>query len=333
MAVHLRLASLPLPGGSGEAGTVGGNARAARAAGQAGGRRPRAPRPAAPSQPGSSWFSPVPGCHIPSGHVAPGTHTRGGSSLPSHLGPGPQQDPRWRWRWRWHPALTAPKGPLAGTCSCPTPRGLSPLGGGRGFWGASVVQQAPLWFGVCFCGCGDLLRAPGRGDRDSGGGPGIRAGVALTLIALCAGFAGFIVCSLIVETRWTRETLGVLASTAAALHPITCSGRQTGLSTAQHSRPQSWRPTVLGLVAGYPFHQPESTSVLGPHLHVPLSPTPVPIRLPPPCPRSPCPHRHPSPTLARPLTWWAVMTALAVFGVGILHTGEPGCSAQHKPQE
>lgn len=83
------------------------------------------------------------------------------------------------------PPFPPPVGPTAGpsaalgshSCCLPRPAGghvllpdsswpQHPLPGRkeglRG--GPPVVQQAPLWFGVCLCGYGDLLGAPGRGS-------------------------------------------------------------------------------------------------------------------------------------------------------------------------
>lgn len=38
-------------------------------------------------------------------------------------------------------------------------------------------------------------------------------------------------------------------------------------------------------------------------------------------------------SVARPLTWWAVIAALAVFGVGVPETVVLSYGTQHKPQE
>ena len=226
------------------------------------------------------------------------------------------------------------------------------------------------------------------GRRDAGGGPGARAGVALTLVALCAGLARLVVHGLVVEAGRALEALGVLVTAAATLHPITCRTRRvdsacpaSGLATVLSPLvrdtcvpgphlyiPVSQAPVFLSPSPRSPPHVshphvpcPHAPVPLSPCLH-PYGPCPlVPMSLSPfPSPRSrlhphvPCPHvpmsqvsMSPLPmylipmpphaslpsSVARPLTWWALATALAVFGVGVPDTVERGRGAQHKPQE
>ena len=213
--------------------------------------------------------------------------------------------------------------------------------------GTSVVWQPHCGVGFVSVVLG-ASRERWAGRRDAGGGPGARAGVALTLVALCAGLARLVVHGLVVEAGRALEALGVLVTAAATLHPITCRTRRVDSAC-----PASGLATVLSPLV-------RDTCVPGPHLYIPVSQAPVFLspspRSPPhvshphvPCPHVPMsqvsmsplpmylipmpPHASLPSSVARPLTWWALATALAVFGVGVPDTVERGRGAQHKPQE
>lgn len=139
----------------------------------------------------------------------------------------------------------------------------------------------------------------------------------LTLVALGARLAGLVVVhALIVEAVLAWDADGIVVLCAAALHPVTCGEEVRGSSGG---KPWLQVTTCQRVYLSRDTHTPSPAAC--PHPHVPISPGPM-------SPQVPLPY-----SMARPLTWLALVTALVAVGVGVPGTVLLGRGAQHEPQE